>query len=483
MATVSLPEQPNLEQLRKQARELQRGIRAGDPRALGAAGVDQADPTFALHEAQHALAHRYGFPNWPRLQRHVTAIAERTWVFALPATEESPADRFLRLACVNYSAVETDVIAAAALVRQHPELPSQSLSVAAVCGDVIQVRRLLAERREAAGAPSGPYAWPPLMYLTYGRYPQDADAALTVARLLLDAGANPNDGRFFLGLPTPFTVLTGVFGGGEPDPAPHPHAIALARLLLSAGADANDGQTLYNRMFDSADDFLEVLFQFGLGRGDGGPWRRLLPDVLPAPEAILDGLIDWAVTHDQRERTALLAAHGVDLDRRTAGGLRPVELARRTGHPAMVETLVSLGAAPPDAEPVEAFIAAALVGDREAAHAAPPAVVRAARRARPGLVVWAANLQRPAAVKLLVELGFDVNAMARSDLMLEQPWQSALHTAVERDDAPLARRLLELGADATLRDRRFDGTPLDWARHLGRPELVALLTAGEAAAP
>jgi hypothetical protein len=149
----------------------------------------------------------------------------------------------------------------------------------------------------------------------------------------------------------------------------------------------------------------------------------------------------------------------------------------------MVETLVSLGAAPPDAEPVEAFIAAALVGDREAAHAAPPAVVRAARRARPGLVVWAANLQRPAAVKLLVELGFDVNAMARSDLMLEQPWQSALHTAVERDDAPLARRLLELGADATLRDRRFDGTPLDWARHLGRPELVALLTAGEAAAP
>ena len=122
----------------------------------------------------------------------------------------------------------------------------------------------------------------------------------TIARLLLDAGADPNDGRFFLGLPTPFTVLTGVFGGGERDPAPHPRATPLARLLLSAGADANDGQTLYNRMFNAADDFLEVLFEFGLGRGDGGPWRRLLPDVLPAPDTILDGLIGWAVTHDQR---------------------------------------------------------------------------------------------------------------------------------------------------------------------------------------
>ena len=173
---------------------------------------------------------------------------------------------------------------------------------------------------------------------------------------------------------------------------------------------------------------------------------------------------------------ALLAAHGVDLDRALTSGLRPVELARRSGHQQMVELLVSLGAAPPDADPVQTFIAAVLAGDRKAAQAAPPELVRAARRARPGLVVWAANLQRPDAVELLVELGFDVNALARSDLMLEQPWQSALHTAVERDDEPLARRLLALGADPNLRDRQFDGTPLDWAQYFGRPWLAALLT-------
>ena len=37
-------------------------------------------------------------------------------------------------------------------------------------------------------------------------------ATLETARLLLDASADPNDGRFWHALPTPFTVLTGVLG-------------------------------------------------------------------------------------------------------------------------------------------------------------------------------------------------------------------------------------------------------------------------------
>jgi ankyrin repeat protein len=76
--------------------------------------------------------------------------------------------------------------------------------------------------------------------------------------------------------------------------------------------------------------------------------------------------------------------------------------------------------------------------------------------------VWAAGQERIDAVDLLVGAGFDVNALGRSDLSLEQKWQTALHTAVERDNADLARRLLVLGADPDMRDRRFDGTPLDW---------------------
>lgn len=50
-----------------------------------------------------------------------------------------------------------------------------------------------------------------------------------------------------------------------------------------------------------------------------------------------------------------------------------------------------------------------------------------------------------------------------------------MHTAVERGNAELAQRLLDLGADPNLRDARFSSTPLDWANHLAQPELVELL--------
>ena len=58
-----------------------------------------------------------------------------------------------------------------------------------------------------------------------------------------------------------FTALTGAFGEGEDgiNQLPHPHRDALARLLLDSGADPNDGQTLYNRHFRENDDHLKLL--------------------------------------------------------------------------------------------------------------------------------------------------------------------------------------------------------------------------------
>ncbi len=50
-----------------------------------------------------------------------------------------------------------------------------------------------------------------------------------------------------------------------------------------------------------------------------------------------------------------------------------------------------------------------------------------------------------------------------------------LHAAAEHDDVDLARLLLAAGADPTRRDPDFDGTPLDWARHLGHDEVAKIL--------
>jgi ankyrin repeat protein len=461
MATEPLPARPNLEQLRKQARELQRQQGAHD--------------TSSLSGAQRAVARRYGFSSWPRLKRHVEAIASRTWILVDATDDEPAADRLVRLACLNYvTDSPTQRRQAVELWEQQPELATASLAAAVVCGNVAEVRRRLSAEPAVVGADTGPYAWPPLMYAAYGRLEAGLDSALEMVRLLLSEGANPNDGRFFSGLPTPFSVLTGVFGGGENDQPPHPYAIALARLLLRSGADPNDGQTLYNRMFRAEDDFLEVLLAFGLGQGDGGPWRRLLPDLLPAPPVLLRDLLGWAVTHDQRERVGLLARHGVDVVSPLPSGDTPIETALRNGHSELAEELRALGAQEPHLPPVDAFVAAALAADAAAVRAAPEKVVEAARAARPGLIAWAAGQGRVDAVELLVSAGFDVNAMGRGDVPVEQPWQTGLHTAVERGDAAMVRALLALGADPSRRDKRFDATASDWTHHLERPDMAVL---------
>lgn len=461
MAT-SLPERPNLEQLRKRAREVQR--QTGE----------------RLHAAQLALAREYGFASWPRLAAHVATLAELTWTAPAPPAGEPPALRAVRLGCLTFGDAPVDPGAAAGLLAVAGDEGLRSdPSVAAAAADADAVRAALAAGADP-DAPCGPFGWPALMYLTYSRIPAGREQTVAAARVLLDAGADPNAGRYFAGYPTPFTVLTGIFGAGERDEPPHPHEDALARLLLDAGADPNDGQTLYNRQFGPDDLFLHVLFDFGLGTGDGGPWRRRLPDLTPAPDVLVRTLLAWAVVHDQRERVALLGAHGVDLAAPLPGLDRtPHAAALVNGHRELAAALPA-GSLPGSAtaDPVDALVGAALAGDADEVAAAPPEVVAAARRARPGLVVWAAAAGHGDAVGVLVGAGWDVDALGRGDAPIEQRWQTALHTAVERDEPALVARLLALGAGTDVRDRRFDATPADWARFFGREHLLAVLDAG-----
>jgi hypothetical protein len=53
-----LPPRPNLDHLKKQAKELLQTMK-------------QQDPDTQLADAQHALAREYGFSSWPRLKAHV----------------------------------------------------------------------------------------------------------------------------------------------------------------------------------------------------------------------------------------------------------------------------------------------------------------------------------------------------------------------------------------------------------------------------
>jgi ankyrin repeat protein len=75
LPTRVLPKHPDLDQLKRQAKELLDAVRAGHPDAVSeaAARYPGADPQkFALHDAQLVLARAHGFQSWPRLKAYVS---------------------------------------------------------------------------------------------------------------------------------------------------------------------------------------------------------------------------------------------------------------------------------------------------------------------------------------------------------------------------------------------------------------------------
>ena len=88
----SLPPQPNLEHLKKQAKDLLHELQ-------------QRDPTLKLADAQHALAREYGFESWPKLKVYVeslprSAVPEQTnpfvgkWTANLTKSRRHPSNQF-----------------------------------------------------------------------------------------------------------------------------------------------------------------------------------------------------------------------------------------------------------------------------------------------------------------------------------------------------------------------------------------------------
>ena len=453
----ALTPKTTLDTLKKDAKRWLKAVRAGDAKALArlAAAWPKAPAAPSLRDMQQALALEYGLADWKAV---LAALAD------LALENQSRADR---IEAVLRHGWDGDVLVARRIVERDPGIARANIFLAATCGEVEEVRRRLAADPNAALATGGTRAWTALAYCAYGRL--DPDHGVEIARLLLDAGADPKF-EFDDGWGNPFKVVTGAIGMGEGNKAVHPQADELVDLLVERGADPYDSQTLYNISIVGDDPhWHEVLWRHSEAGGRLDAWRVLGGQSLGGKRKLptINYLLGNAVSHNHRNHAAWLLEHGADPDTPNAYSGQPVlTLARLSGFTEIAALLETHGANPAQLTGLEAFQAACLSGDEAAAPtmaAADPALLR-----HSGPLLNAAAFGKAEVVSLLLSLGASARATDHQGI-------SPLHKAVQNGSLEIARRLLADGAEPDLRERSWHATPLGWASHLGRPAMATLL--------
>lgn len=491
MTSQKLPERPNLEQLKNQAKTLLRDARAKDPDALrrikslpAFASKPALDPDeLALHDAQSVIAREHGFDSWNALKEHVEAKA---------LSFDEAVDEFVR--CATGDAARK----ARTLLALHPSIAHASLFAELVLADVDAVAKRLAARPELATTPGGPHGWTPLHHVCHTCLHSGAkelDALVAIAQRLLALGADPNGVYVWRWHPElPRTLLWASLCAVSHLP--------LAELLLEAGASATDGVSMHITAGGGNLAALELLHRYRAdpnGIAGGVPplvyvlgWCR---DAI-GPRWLLehgaDASLAWSQTgeapiHVAARRwdvamTELLVRHGADVRARTADGRSPHSIAALQGNDAVAEWLLAHGAID-ELTPLERFASACARGDDDRA--------RAMLDARPELRRELTDehhrmLHRPAekgdarVLATMLACGFDARAIDADGV-------TALHRAAMGGHADATRVLLEHGAPVDALDGMFAASPLVWAvegrRHPGeRADHVAvarlLLAAG-----
>jgi len=484
MPVRSLPNDPSFDHLRKQAKRLRDDARAGEADALALIREFHPHPPphgepVKLVDAQLAIARSYGFATWTKLKAHLDAIAPLVWNPPPPPTSRE--DTFLVLACLTYAGWRpSDPAKAARLLADDADLVRASIYTAAAAGDAAAVRNRLDDHPELLDRKGGALNWPPLLYACYARMDGLVrnGSTLEVARLLLERGADANAGFLYSGSYA-FTALTGAFGRGEdwPNMPPHPDCERLARLLLEAGADPNDSQALYNRHFQPDDAHLRLLLEYGLGREKGGPWLSRLNYRASPARLLIEEL--WAAAKNHHlDRVKLLVAHGVDVN---AAGLRdgrtPYEEALLAGHEDVAAWLLAHGAKRIELDPADAFALDCIKGRGEEARARlrlDPGLLT--RRGDAGLIELLHRAEEAGSrdgIRLLLDLGADINGMVPQTAYD----RTVLHNAAGWRGLAMVEFLLSLGADPQRRCLPFHSTPIGWAYHNQQDDVVARLMA------
>ena len=352
LPTRSLPEHPDIDQLRRQAKELLDAFVSGSGDAAAEVGAHyrSADRTmFALHDAQLVLARAYGFESWPKLKAFVDGASLRRLRDAI---------------------VANDVVQVREMLKVRPELARGSIELQmlhyAVFNRSPDMVRLLMRH----GAPA-----------RHGVYPhRDATTplAIAVAREFDDIVSVINEEERRLAEKTGSLVEAPGTGTTPLHAAARRLDVGAVGALLAAGADPNARDLREHVPLDwaayaSAPENLERFERIvGLLLARGGaltaPAAVVLGDIawlrarhaegsLANPIEDSGGLLRIAITHDRPDVLSLLLDLGFDPDERLRLDIgdpdlitftwgMPLAQCARTGKYGMAETLLKRGADP-----------------------------------------------------------------------------------------------------------------------------------------
>ncbi len=99
LPTRAFRDHTDLEQVKRQAKELLESFRRADPDAVKEVNDHHPSPdpaTFALHDAQLVLARAYGFASWPKLKSYVDGASARQFIAAVRSSDFDKVRALLR---------------------------------------------------------------------------------------------------------------------------------------------------------------------------------------------------------------------------------------------------------------------------------------------------------------------------------------------------------------------------------------------------
>lgn len=464
--TKSLPANPDINLLKKQAKKLLKQYLTRDSSAIASVKSFHPNPEKfkGLRDSQLAIARSYGYADWARL----TDAAEIASYAAASISEK--ADLLIQLGCVQYNGNDTlrNYQRSQDLLEHYPDIANYSFYTALVSNNKQAVLHHLKLNPQLAATIGGPLNWPALLYVTYSRISEPSQSAhsIKIIQLLLDNGADPNS-HVILNDTYRFTALTGAIGEGEQavNQPPHQYADELAYILLEAGANPNDSQGLYNTMFTvSGDKWLTLLIKHGLNISHKLNWDDPNND---SNLLTLDYQLATATNRGYSDRVKLLLTAGANpnmVDSYNSTAVHTNALLR--GYTSIADMLVKAGATAHQLSLDDRFRLACVSADEKTIVSLLDEHPELKNDAL--LLHDAAEHCEQKIFKQLIELGFDVNGQANYGRTL-------LHNFAFSNNTKQVEYLLEKGADFTIREESHHNTPVGFAAYAGANEVLHLL--------